>query len=80
MSEDWLKIVKEKMESVETPAPDGVWEHLEAELFPAKTHKVRYMPWVWGFAVAAAVALGVFAGVRMIDRVNGHDTIKDFCS
>ena len=36
MSEDWLKIVKEKMESVETPAPDGVWEHLEAELFPAK--------------------------------------------
>lgn len=77
MSEDWLKIVKEKMESVETPAPDGVWEHLEAELFPAKTHKVRYMPWVWGFAVAAAVALGVFAGVRMIDRVNGHDTIKD---
>lgn len=77
MSEDWLKIVKEKMESVETPAPEGVWEHLEAELFPAKTHKVRYMPWVWGFAVAAALALGVFAGVRMIDRVNGHDTIKD---
>ncbi|MBR5660672.1 MAG: hypothetical protein IKW99_03895 [Bacteroidales bacterium] len=77
MSEDWLKIVKEKMESVETPAPDGVWEHLEAELFPAKTHKVRYMPWVWGFAVAAALALGVFAGVRMIDRINGHDTIND---
>ncbi len=77
MSEDWLKIVKEKMESVETPAPEGVWEHLETELFPAKTHKVRYMPWVWGFAVAAALALGVFAGVRMIDRVNGNDTIKD---
>lgn len=77
MSEDWLKIVKEKMESVKTPVPDGIWEHLEAELFPAKTRKVRYMPWVWGFAVAAALALGVFAGVRMIDRVNGRDTIKD---
>lgn len=78
MSEDWIKIIKEKLESYEAPAPDGVWERVEASLFPEKTRKARIMPWwAWSLAAAAAVALGVFAGVRLIDRGRGADIITD---
>ena len=56
MSEDWLKILKEKMESHETPVPEGVWESVESSLFPAKERGPRFMPWVWAFAAAAALA------------------------
>ena len=68
MSENWLKILKEKMESYEAPVPDGLWESIEASMFPEKTRKTRILPWVWATAVAAALALGIFAGVRLIDR------------
>ena len=76
MSEDWLRIIKEKMESHETPAPEGVWEDVESRLFPEKTFQTRrFAPWVWAIAAAAALALGVFAGVRLIDRGNGRGDI-----
>ena len=68
MSEDWLKIIKERLESYESPVPEGVWEDIEASLFPEKARKVRILPWVWGLAAAAAVALGVFIGTRLVDR------------
>jgi len=72
MSEDWLKLVKEKLESCETPVPEGVWENVETSLFPAKTRKVRIMPWVWSLAAAAAVALGVFLGIRLTNGTGGQ--------
>ncbi len=68
MSEDWLKIIKERLESYESPVPEGVWEDIEASLFPEKARKVRILPWFWGLAAAAAVALGVFIGTRLVDR------------
>ena len=68
MSEDWLKIIKERLESYESPVPEGVWEDIEASLFPEKARKVSILPWVWGLAAAAAVALGVFIGTRLVDR------------
>ncbi|MBR1927584.1 MAG: hypothetical protein IJ840_07560 [Bacteroidales bacterium] len=77
MSEDWLKIIKDKMESHETPVPEGVWEKVESSIFPARERGPRFMPWVWAFAAAAALALGVFAGVRLIDRSGGPGTGSD---
>jgi len=77
MSEDWLKIIKDKMESHEAPVPEGVWEKVESSIFPAKERGPRFMPWVWAFAAAAALALGVFAGLRLIDRSVGHGTGTD---
>lgn len=74
MSEDWLKIVKEKMDSYETPVPEEVWERVEASVFPEKTRKVRFMPWVWSAVAAAVVALGVFAGLRLMDNNGGRGT------
>ena len=67
MSEDWLKVIKDKMESYESPVPEGVWENVESSIFPARERGPRFMPWVWAFAAAAALALGVFAGLRLID-------------
>lgn len=75
MNEDWLRIIKDKLESYEAPLPDGMWERIEASLYPEKTRKVRYMPWVWSLAAAAAVALGVFFSVRLTDN-GGLDGIK----
>ena len=77
MSEDWLKIIKDKMESHEAPVPEGVWEKVESSIFPAKERGPRFMPWVWAFAAAAALALGVFAGLRLIDRSGGLGTGTD---
>ena len=77
MSEDWLKIIKDEMESHEAPVPEGVWEKVESSIFPAKERGPRFMPWVWAFAAAAALALGVFAGLRLIDRSGGHGTGAD---
>ena len=79
MSEDWLKILKEKMESHEAPVPEGVWESVASSLFPAKERGPRFMPWVWAFAAAAALALGVFAGLRLLDgnADKGIVTIED---
>ena len=78
MSEDWLKILKEKMESHEAPVPEGVWESVESSLFPAKERGPRFMPWVWAFAAAAALALGVFAGL-MARTTLLHNWTKAFC-
>ena len=77
MSEDWIKIIKEKMESYEAPLPEGMWERIEASLYPEKTRKVRFMPWVWSLAAAAAVALGVFFGVRLVDKGDGEGVYPD---
>ncbi|MBO6249621.1 MAG: hypothetical protein J6N54_12485, partial [Bacteroidales bacterium] len=62
-----MKIIKEKLESYEAPVPEGLWESVEASLFPQKTRKTRVLPWVWGLAAAAAVAAGVFIGIRLVD-------------
>ena len=67
-----MKIFKEKLDSYESKVPDGVWDEVEARLFPEKVARPRFMPWVWAFAAAAALALGVFFGVRLVDNGNGQ--------
>ena len=72
-----MKIIKEKLDSYESEVPEGVWEEVEARIFPARAPR-RVMPWVWAFAAAAALALGVFAGLRLIERGDRQiDTVKD---
>lgn len=71
MKEDrkWFDDIRDKMDGYEEPAPDGLWEDVEASIFPEKK---RRPVWLWrGVAAAAAVAAGVFAGVRLMDAPSG---------
>lgn len=74
---DWLKSVRNKLEDYGEPAPDGLWEDMESSLPPTRRGAVILRPLVWrSVAAAAAVALGVFAGLRVFDdfaRVEPHD-------
>lgn len=62
---DWLKGLQSKMKDYEEPAPEGLWENIESSVFPEKKRRVIALPILWrSVGVAAAVALGVFAGLR----------------
>ena len=66
MKQDWLDSVKERMDGYEESIPEGLWAGIEASVFPKK--KTVVLPWIWrSVAVAAVLALGVFAGVRLMD-------------
>ncbi len=74
---DWLKSVRNKLEDYGEPAPDGLWEDMESSLPPVRRGAVILRPLAWrSVAAAAAVALGVFAGLRVFDsgRVEPHDS------
>ena len=69
MKKDWLDSIRERMDGYESSVPDGLWDEIEASVFSeSKKSRRVILPWVWGLAAAAAVALGVFAGVRLLDR------------
>ena len=69
MKRDWLDSIRERMDGYESSVPDGLWDEIEASVFSeGKKSRSVILPWVWRFAAAAAVALGVFAGVRLMDR------------
>lgn len=64
---DWLKGLQSKMKDYEEPAPEGLWENIESSAFPEKKRRVIALPILWrSVGVAAAVALGVFAGLRFL--------------
>lgn len=70
MNEDkkWLDGLRNKMDGFEESVPDGLWENIETSIFPEKKRRsVIALPWLWRGAAAAAVAAGVFAGVRLLD-------------
>ncbi len=77
-NDDWLKSVRDKLEDYGEPSPDGLWEDIESSLPPVRRDAVILRPLVWrsAAAAAAAVALGVFAGLRVFDsgRVEPHDS------
>jgi hypothetical protein len=65
---DWLKSLQNKMEGYEEPAPEGLWEGIESSVFPERKGRVITIPLLWrSVAVAAVVALGVFAGLRLFE-------------
>ncbi len=66
MEKDWLNSLKNRMDDFEESVPDGLWEGIEASM--PQSRKSVVLPWVWrSIAAAAALALGVFAGVRLLD-------------
>ena len=70
---DWLKGLQSKMKDYEEPAPEGLWENIESSAFPEKKRRVIALPILWrSVGVAAAVALGVFAGLRFFDSPVGN--------
>ena len=67
--------MREKLLNHEEPVPDGLWERIEATLQARERARRRTRVLVWSLAAAAAVALGVFAGVSLIDRTPDLDNL-----
>ncbi len=64
----WLDGLRNKMDGFEESVPDGLWEDIETSIFPEKKRRpVIDLPWLWRGAAAAAVAVGAFVGVRLLD-------------
>ena len=57
MKDDLLNSIKDRLDSYEESAPEGLWSDIEASVFPKeKPHKAAFVPWMWLSAAAAAVA------------------------
>lgn len=71
MKEDkkWFDDIKDKMDGFEDSVPEGLWDDIETSIFPEqKRRSIVVPPWLWrGAAAAAALAVGAFVGVRLID-------------
>lgn len=52
--EDWIDIIRQRLQEAETPLPPGDWEAFEASVLPAR--RPRVLPWVISALAAAAVA------------------------
>lgn len=69
MNEDWFGKLREKMEDYEKSAPESLWDEIEASL--PKKRQVPPLSWVWrAVAIAAVLAIGVFATVRINHHSN----------
>lgn len=57
MKDDLLNSIKDRLDSYEESAPEGLWSDIEASVFPKeKPRKAAFAPWMWLSAAAAAVA------------------------
>ena len=57
MKDKWLDSIKERMDSYEESAPEGLWSDIEASVFPKeKARRPAFVPWLWLSAAAAAIA------------------------
>lgn len=57
MKDDLLNSIKDRLDSYEESAPEGLWSDIEASVFPKeKLRKAAFVPWMWLSAAAAAVA------------------------
>ena len=57
MKDDLLNSIKDRLDSYEESAPEGLWSDIEASVFPKeKPRKAAFVPWMWLSASAAAVA------------------------
>ncbi len=56
MKDDLLNSIKDRLDSYEESAPEGLWSDIEASVFPKeKPRKAAFVPWMWLSAAAAAV-------------------------
>ena len=65
--EDWIDIVKERLQDAEAPLPPNDWEEFEATSLPAK--RTRVLPWL-------IPALAVAAGLAAV-LILRHPTVPD---
>ena len=57
MKDDLFNSIKDRLDSYEESAPEGLWSDIEASIFPKeKPRKAAFVPWMWLSAAAAAVA------------------------
>ena len=57
MKDDLFNSIKDRLDSYEESAPEGLWSDIEASVFPKeKPRKAAFVPWMWLSAAAAAVA------------------------
>ena len=57
MKDDLLNSIKDRLDSYEESAPEGLWSDIEASVFPKeKPRKAAFVHWMWLSAAAAAVA------------------------
>lgn len=71
MSDDWLKVIKERLEAYEEPVPEDLWDRIEATLTRrdrARARRRAVLLWTGRVAVAASLAVGVFAGIRLVNN------------
>ena len=69
--EDWIDIVKKRLQDAEAPLPPGDWEEFEAASLPAK--RTRVLPWL---IPALAVAAGRAAVLLLRKPVVQEDGIQ----
>ncbi len=69
---DWLKDLADKMADYEEEAPQGLWDGIESDIFKERRSAVPAFIWR-AIAVAAAVALGVFAAVKLLPSASGPE-------
>lgn len=53
--EDWIDIIRQRLQEAESPLPPGDWEAFEASALPTK--RPRVLPWVISALAAAVVAV-----------------------
>lgn len=73
MKDDLLNSIKDRLDSYEESAPEGLWSDIEASVFPKeKPRKAAFVPWMWLSAAAAAVA-----AVLIVTNILSNDPKED---
>lgn len=73
MKDDLLNSIKDRLDSYEESAPEGLWSDIEASVFPKeKPRKAAFVPWMWLSAAAAAVA-----AVLIVTNTLSNDSKED---
>lgn len=76
MEKDWLNSLKKRMADYEEPVPAGLWDDIDSavRMHGSGRREVVFFPWLLRAASAAAVLLGLFAGIRLL--IPGSDPEK----
>ncbi|ADQ18114.1 hypothetical protein Lbys_2449 [Leadbetterella byssophila DSM 17132] len=57
MNEEWLREVRDALQDHQAPPPEGLWEEIDAKLFPKK--KRRVFPLIFRWAATAVLVAGI---------------------